>query len=645
MFKSFFRALKSRLLLPILVTVLVVIGLQVLISLLVTQRSVDVLVDEVLGTLVAGDKEIAVSLDRSRSEIGLAIDNLSLNAEEALNTTLTQQLGEEKKQVESLLVESVQDTAKAMANLMALASPNAIWDGDSPTLTRLVSDLHRNEMVLFARYYDIDGKPLTRHLDKRKPVIKQLIAAGEGRRTFDKVLSAARKDPSVYVVEVDINPRGAVIGRFILGVSNVKAREASEALSQRFNQLIANSKENVRDAVTVEAQVASQAVTGAIAATNQISENTSKATRIAIDDSSDQLISDLSIVLVALGALIIVLLTLVFSSRVVSKINLLIDGLKELAEGEGDLTRQIDIRCNNEIGDMAAAVNQFITKTRDLVIQTNQAAEQVTSHLRDLNQGSLSADGAMGRQEEKMEQVAVAMSEMVDTIQQVAERIQGNLMNVDAIRGAANDASNISTDVRLAITNMEQEVKDAAQTVDNVSSLSAQIESVLDIINGVAEQTNLLALNAAIEAARAGDSGRGFAVVADEVRSLASKTQHSTESIHNQIAELQSGVSNAVNVISRACDQAQQGIASINRSDQQIQGMTTSIQSLFDLTNDIAAMAEQQSQVSESINHSLTDVNHETKVTSEAVSSNSNLVLELDQTVGELKQTLGRFKV
>lgn len=645
MLSQLIRHLKSRLLLPILITVLVVIVLQVMISLFVTQRSVDVLVDRVLATLAMGDQQIRAGLDDAQQQIKQATKSLSEGAESALENTLTEQLNQEKRQVEELLVASVQDTANAMANLMALVAPNAIWDGNSPELTRLVNDLHRNEMVLFARYYDREGKPLTRFLDKRQEKIQTLIKQGEGRGSFDKLLDAAAKDPSVYMVDVEINPRGAVIGRFVLGVSNDKAVQASAQLNTRFDNLISTSKSQVQQAVEKESATTDKAVTSAIVMTNKMTAETSEVLRGEVTKASSALLKDLSMVLVILGGAIIVLLSVVFSIRVVNKLNLLTDALEELAEGEGDLTHRIDIRSKDEIGDMADAVNRFVAKTRELVVQANDAAEKVTGHLKQLNQVAENADGATSRQEKKMEQVAAAMSDMVSTIHQVAERIQDNLMNVDHIRTSAKQAGDISTAVSRSISDMVGEVHGAAQTVSNVSQLSEQIESVLDMINGIAEQTNLLALNAAIEAARAGDSGRGFAVVADEVRTLASKTQQSTESIQKQIAELQSGVGHAVKVINQASERAGREVSQIQRSDEQIQDISQAVQNLYDLTNDIAAMAEQQSQVSDEMGRNLNDINHETHVSSEAVSQNRALVEDLDATARGLKATLSRFKV
>ena len=580
MFSRIKTILTSRLLLPILATILAVIIAQVAISLWVTQRSVDTLVHQVLTSLSGANEQTVNSLDASQQKITAAVGRLSEEATQSLSQTLSQQLKTEKSNVEGLLMGAVQDTAKSMAELMALAAPNAIWDNDSPTLTRLVMDLHRNEQVLFARYYGKDGNPLTRFLDKRIEKVNELAKKGEGDRTFERVLDAARKDPSVYLVEVDINPRGAVIGRFVLAMTNQKALDASAELDNRFTALVSESKDIVKESIVSESQATKDAVAEAIAASHAIALETSDALQADIDQSADQLLDNLSLVLIVLGVLIIILLISVFSIRVINKINILTDSLKELSEGEGDLTQRITVSSRDEIGAMAEAINLFISKTQDLVSRANDAADDVVKHLAELDSVAGKVAGVADSQEEKVSQVASSMKDMVHTIHEVSERIQDNLRNVDDIRSASMDAGRSSEQVRQAISDMVSDVQNATSTVGSVSDLSKQIESVLDIIRAIAEQTNLLALNASIEAARAGDAGRGFAVVADEVRSLASKTQQSTVDIQKQISALQNAVKQVVSSISQASGRAEQGIECINESDEQIQQMSNSVQNL-----------------------------------------------------------------
>ncbi|EGG92860.1 methyl-accepting chemotaxis sensory transducer [gamma proteobacterium IMCC1989] len=630
---------------PILATILAVIIAQVSVSLAVTQRSVDTLVHQVLSSLNGANQKTVASLDASQLKINDAIARLSKETTSSLSKTLSQQLKVEKSNVESLLMAAVQDTAKSMAELMALAAPTAIWDNDTPKLTQLVKDLHRNKQVLFARYYGIDGKPLTRFVNKKIKKVKELSKTGKGRKIFDKILDAAKKDPAVYLVEVDINPRGAVIGRFLLAMSNQNALDASAELDQRFISLVNKSKDKVKTAIAEESQTTKDAVAEAIDASHAIALQTSEVLQVDIDQSAEELLGSLSIVLVGLGILIIILLTAVFSIRVINKINMLTNSLKELSDEEGDLTQRIHIASKDEVGAMAEAVNLFISKTQDLVLRANASADDVIKHLPGLNDVSSNVAGVADRQEEKVTQVASSMDGMVRTIQEVSERIHDNLQNVNDIRSASIDAGRSSEQVRQVITDMVGDVQTATDTVRSVSDLSHQIESVLDMIRAIAEQTNLLALNASIEAARAGDAGRGFAVVADEVRNLASKTQQSIVDIQQQISALQNAVKQVVTSISQASGRAEQGIESINQSDKQIQNMSNAVQNLYDLTNDIVAMAEEQSQVSGGINNSLSDITLETQATGQAAVQNRESVQVLSKVAQELKLTLSRFKI
>ncbi len=642
---SFLKRFNSRLLRPVLIAVLVIVAVQVVTALQVTRSSVGVLVERVVSTLEQGGRELADGLDSSGGQVSGTIDRLSREAEAALTTTLQKQLSAEQQNVSQLLVSSVHQSAHAMADMMALASPEAIWDGDTPALTRLVRDLHRNSQVVFAAYFDVDGKPLTRYLNRADEKVKTLIKAGTGKGSLAKVRDAAGRDSEVYVYETDINPKGAVIGRFILGVSNKDALEASAALDQRFTRLIGAAGSEVQLAISHEADQARSVLRQSLVDTAELNRRIEQKSRDAIEDASSELLTSLTVALVVLGILLVLLLVILTAARILSKLVELTSELQDLAAGEGDLTRQIDIRSRDEIGDMAMAINRFISKTRDIVRQANRAADETSEHIGSMADATEEAQAAVRRQHQQTDQVSAAMNEMVGSVHQVAERIQQALSSVDQIRQASGDASDISSEVRQSIESLVAEVRRASEVVNHVASHSEQIEMVLDVIKGIAEQTNLLALNAAIEAARAGESGRGFAVVADEVRALASKTQLSTEDIQRQIDELQQQARGAVAVIQSASGHAETGIEAILRSDEQMQSVTLSVGRLYDFTNDIAAMAEQQSQVSSDVNSSVEQISRDAELTAQSVNRNSETSQALGGTAESLKTTLAQFRV
>ncbi|WP_160173692.1 methyl-accepting chemotaxis protein [Nitrincola sp. A-D6] len=173
--------------------------------------------------------------------------------------------------------------------------------------------------------------------------------------------------------------------------------------------------------------------------------------------------------------------------------------------------------------------------------------------------------------------------------------------------------------------------------IRQVKQSSSDIASVLDVIKGIAEQTNLLALNAAIEAARAGDTGRGFAVVADEVRSLASRTQASTENIREMIDALESGSTRAVAVMEAGERHAEDCVGQGQLTVAALDDIYHSIQGIRDMSTQIATAVEQQSQVAEEINRSISSIRQSSE-------SNLGLVEESKVTSGGVLGVANRFE-
>ena len=335
----FLSRFNSRLLRPVLISVLIISCLQVFTALWVTRDSVATLVTSVVSTLNKGGEYLASRLDVTGKEVSGAIKRLSTGAEKALTSSLNQQLAAEQKTVSELLVSSAHQSAHAMAEMMALASPDAIWDKDSPTLTRLIRDLHRNPQVVFAAYYDAEGKLLTRFVDRKDEQVKALLKRGKGKGSFNKLKDATKNNPEFYVFETDINPKGAVIGRFLLGVSDKDAIDAAQALDTRFEKLISATGQEVQSAINQEADKADIALQQSLVDMAKLNQSTGATTQTAIDDASSQLISNLTIALALLGALLVLSLVVVMASRIVSKLIALTAELGELAAGEGDLTR------------------------------------------------------------------------------------------------------------------------------------------------------------------------------------------------------------------------------------------------------------------------------------------------------------------
>jgi len=357
--------------------------------------------------------------------------------------------------------------------------------------------------------------------------------------------------------------------------------------------------------------------------------------------SSQALVSTLYIVglLIGLGCAFMIV------NVVVKPLKLAVHAMNDIAEGEGDLTRRLDTKGNDEIAQLGHAFNKFAIKVHDVVSEVMNSVSQLSSAATELSMVTNQTSEGVARQQMETEQVATAMNEMTSTVQEVAN-------HAEQAAGAANDANSesqsgnkIVNEGIQSIGSLAEEIISASDVIGRLETDSENIGTVLDVIRGIAEQTNLLALNAAIEAARAGEQGRGFAVVADEVRTLASRTQESTQEIQSMIEKLQSGAHDAVEVMNASQSRATETVEHANEAGNALNSIAGSVERINDMNLQIASAAEEQSSVAEEINQNvvrIADIAQETSGSMQQIASSSE---DLAQLSSRLDQLVGSFKV
>jgi methyl-accepting chemotaxis protein len=349
---------------------------------------------------------------------------------------------------------------------------------------------------------------------------------------------------------------------------------------------------------------------------------------------------------IGLGAVLIGLVLVWLTARGVTRpIEGVAAMLKDIASGEGDLTRRLDYNRNDELGALAGWFNRFLDKLQPTIADVKRSVQDARTSADQSAAIASQTSAGMQQQFREVDQVATASQEMSATAQDVARNAAQAAEAAHDVDQATHEGLTVIDQTTNSIGTLAAELNRAMAQVETLAQSSDQIGSVLEVIRAIAEQTNLLALNAAIEAARAGEAGRGFAVVADEVRNLAQRTQQSIEEIRQVIERLQNGTRDVVTAMQQSHHQAQGSVDQVGSAVAALRKIGDAVAVISDMNLQIASAAEEQSAVAEEINRNVAGIRDVTESLSGQADESARVSQALNQLANHQQNLMGYFRV
>ncbi len=366
-------------------------------------------------------------------------------------------------------------------------------------------------------------------------------------------------------------------------------------------------------------------------------------------------------IITVIGLLVSLLFGFMVRRSITAPVNDLVTMSKDIAQGEGDLTKRIMVAGKDELGELSTWFNMFLQRLNNMVVEVKKHASNINVSSQEMALGNQDLSNRTHQQSSSLEETATAMEEINSIVQNNAEDAKNaNEITQKAQQSVVDSRTELLETVNKSIDtnqemlqNLQQTNTSVVEAMEEIMESSKKIEGITTLMNDIAFQTNLLALNASVEAARAGEHGKGFAVVASEVRKLAHRSaKASTEIgvlIQTSLERINSG-RKLVKDGEQGMDEMRTKIENMlnnlkSESDSNLNGILQSVKEVSEVMENIKVASQEQAEGVDQINRTIADMDRITQENSALVEQNTTASQHMAEEAEQLQTLLNTFKV
>ncbi len=320
------------------------------------------------------------------------------------------------------------------------------------------------------------------------------------------------------------------------------------------------------------------------------------------------------------------------------------DRLRDIAHGDGDLTKRVPISSRDEIGQVGGAVNLFIHTLQKMISQVQGNADAVMTESLDLTRLSEGMSESAKTQVDKTLNIRDGMDQIANTIMEISGNTSNVVNYAEQVDQKATQGASIVQESVEKMHRIASSVESIGETIEILRRSSEEVQGVVDAIDEIANQTNLLSLNAAIESARAGEHGRGFSVVAAEVGKLAERTGKATQEIGDLIRRIQAEIREAVASTTEGRENVRSGVVAIQDAGLALDHIKSSVSTLSEKIQEIAVATEEHSVASEMANTYVAEIAQEAEGINQHARDSLSLGKRVSKLSAELNDLVCRFR-